>query len=119
MLQYHHVQVAIPVGGEDEARDFYTGVLGMEEVTKPTALAARGGAWFRSGGLELHVGIDRDFAPAQKAHPGILTDDLDALAAQLGEHDVTVRPDGNLPGFRRFYVDDPFGNRLEFLQPAD
>lgn len=116
MFRVHHVQLAIPVGGEDEARRFFGEVLGMEEVTKPTTLAARGGAWFRHGNFELHVGIDKDFVPAQKAHPGLLVDDLEAMASRLSDAGIQIRPDRALPGFRRFYVDDPFGNRIEFLQ---
>jgi catechol 2,3-dioxygenase-like lactoylglutathione lyase family enzyme len=117
VYRVHHVQMAIPVGGEDDARAFYGDVLGFEEVPKPTALAARGGAWFRMADLEVHVGIDRDFVPARKAHPAFLVDDLDALAARLEDAGVEVRPDGLFPGYRRFYVEDPFGNRIEFLQP--
>lgn len=113
----HHVQLAIPPAGEDLARGFYGAVLGMEEIPKPPELARRGGAWFRSGGLEIHLGVEASFRPARKAHPGILTDDLDGLGDRLGAAGVEVRPDELLPGFRRFYVDDCFGNRLEFLQP--
>lgn len=118
MFSLHHVQLAIPVHGEDRARGFYGDVLGLEEVPKPRELAARGGAWFRAGGLEIHLGVEEPFAPAKKAHPGILTDHLDALQARLGDAGVEVRPDDLFPGFRRFYVDDCFGNRLEFLQPG-
>ena len=117
MYRVHHVQMAIPVGGEDEARGFYADVLGFEEVPKPTALAARGGAWFRHQELEIHVGIDAEFTPATKAHPGFLVDDLDAMASRLGDAGIQIRPDSALPEFRRFFVEDPFGNRIEFLQP--
>ena len=79
----HHVQVACPAGSEDALRAFYGGVLGMTELAKPPALAARGGAWFRSGGAEIHCGVEADFRPARKAHPGLLTADLDALAARV------------------------------------
>ncbi len=109
----HHVQLAMPAGEEDRARGFYVGVLGMTEIDKPPVLAARGGAWFRAGGVELHLGVEADFRPARKAHPGILVTDLDALAARLDTPDR----DGGFPGHRRFYAADPFGNRLEFLQP--
>ncbi|MCC5949830.1 MAG: VOC family protein [Nitriliruptoraceae bacterium] len=117
MFSLHHVQLAIPPGGEDRARGFYGEVLGLEEIPKPPSLAARGGAWFRGGELEIHLGTEEPFTPAAKAHPGILTDDLDALQARLVDAGHTVRPDTRFPGFRRFYVDDCFGNRLEFLQP--
>ncbi|MFI0482415.1 VOC family protein [Actinomadura sp. 9N215] len=114
----HHVLLAAPPGSEGLLRAFYTGVLGLEEAAKPPGLAGRGGAWFRGDGVELHLGIERDFRPARKAHPALLVRDLDALAERLraAGHDVT--PDDLFPGFRRFYADDPVGNRLEFLQPS-
>jgi GNAT superfamily N-acetyltransferase len=111
------VQLAIPEDGEDRARAFYGDVLGLVEIPKPAALAARGGAWFQGGGLEVHLGIEEPFAPAKKAHPGILTEDLEGLRARLAHAGIEVRTDDHLPGFQRFYVDDCFGNRLEFLQP--
>jgi len=113
----HHVQLAMPRGAEDTARAFYAGMLGFAEVTKPPALAPRGGVWFQAGALELHLGVEDDFHPARKAHPGILVADLDSLAARLQAHGIHPRPDGNFPGYRRFYLDDCFGNRLEFLSP--
>lgn len=113
----HHVQLAIAPGTEDRCREFWGGVLGMAELEKPPVLAARGGCWFRGGGLEVHLGVEQDFSPARKAHPGILVRDLDALAARLeqGGHEVTW--DDNFPGHRRFYAFDKAGNRLEFLEP--
>jgi catechol 2,3-dioxygenase-like lactoylglutathione lyase family enzyme len=113
----HHVQLAAPRGSEEALRQFYCTVLGMTEVPKPPVLAARGGAWFRSGAVELHLGIEDDFQPARKAHPGILVGDIDALVRRLGEHGIEVMWDENFPGFRRCYVADPHGNRLELLQP--
>ena len=115
----HHVQLAMPPGGEQDARHFFGEVLGMDEVDKPPELAKRGGVWFRSGGLELHLGVEEEFSPARKAHPGIVTDDLDAAAGRLTAAGLEVEPDDNFPGYRRFYVHDCFGNRLEFLQPVD
>ncbi|RKS72089.1 putative enzyme related to lactoylglutathione lyase [Actinomadura pelletieri DSM 43383] len=123
----HHILLAAPPGSEDALRAFYTDVLGLEEITKPPELARRGGAWFRTTdrhghgnghGIELHLGIEDTFRPARKAHPALLVHDLDALAARLraAGHDIT--PDTLLPGHRRFYADDPVGNRLEFLEPA-
>jgi catechol 2,3-dioxygenase-like lactoylglutathione lyase family enzyme len=114
----HHVQVAAPPGAEDRLRAFYGTALGMSEVDKPPALAARGGAWFRSGALELHIGVEEDFRPARKAHPGILVEDLDAVAKRLALHGVELEWDDNFPGFRRCYVADPHGNRLELLEPT-
>src|SRR6266508_2885015 len=115
----HHVQLAMPRGAEATARAFYAGVLGLTEIAKPPALAARGGVWFRADALELHLGVEDDFQPARKAHPGIIVEDLDGLAARLQARGIQVRPDANFPGYRRFYLDDCFGNRLEFLSPAN
>ncbi|WP_433229899.1 VOC family protein [Actinomadura formosensis] len=114
----HHVQLAAPPGSENRLRAFYTGVLGLDEVPKPPELAGRGGAWFRGNGTELHLGIEQDFHPARKAHPGLLVHDLDALAARLRAAGHDIRPDDLLPGYRRLYANDPVGNRLEFLQPS-
>lgn len=113
----HHVQLAVPPGSEDQCRSFWGGVLGMDEVEKPPALAARGGCWFRGGGLEVHLGVESGFTPARKAHPGILVSSLHRLATSLGAGGVEVTWDGEFPGHDRFYAADPFGNRLEFLEP--
>jgi catechol 2,3-dioxygenase-like lactoylglutathione lyase family enzyme len=117
-MRIHHVQLLCPPGSESVARAFYRGVLGFDELPKPPVLAIRGGCWFRAGGIELHVSIDPEFAPASKAHPGLLWPDLDHLADRLCAAGRPVRWDGDFPGMRRFYTDDPFGNRLEFLSPA-
>jgi catechol 2,3-dioxygenase-like lactoylglutathione lyase family enzyme len=113
----HHVQLAIPPGTEPACRAFWGDLLGLAELEKPPVLAARGGCWFRGGGLEVHLGVEASFVPARKAHPGILVADLDALAARLQSGGADVIWDGEFPGHRRFYSADPFGNRLEFLQP--
>ena len=115
--ELHHVQLLTPVGGESAAREFYGGVLGMTEVAKPPVLAARGGVWFRTGTAEIHCGVEAEFAPARKAHPGLLVEGLRELADRLaaGGHPVTW--DDDFPGHDRCYAADPFGNRLEFLQP--
>ena len=115
----HHVQLACPPGSEDTLRDFYGRVLGFREVAKPPALAARGGCWFRGHGIELHLGVEQDFRPARKAHPGLLVRDLDAWASRLRAAAAPVLFDDDFPGMRRFYSEDPHGNRLEFLEPAD
>jgi catechol 2,3-dioxygenase-like lactoylglutathione lyase family enzyme len=115
----HHVQLACPAGSEPASREFYTGVLGLHEIPKPPALAARGGAWFRGGGIELHLGVEDGFQPARKAHPGLLVGDLDGLAARLEAAGYPVSWDGDFPGMRRFHTNDPHGNRLEFLSPAE
>jgi catechol 2,3-dioxygenase-like lactoylglutathione lyase family enzyme len=113
----HHVLLAMPPQGEDEARRFYGGLLGMPELAKPPALAARGGAWFRAGAAELHLGVEDGFRPPGKAHPALLVSDLDQVCARLQAAGVEASPDVLLPGFRRAYVRDPFGNRLELLEP--
>jgi catechol 2,3-dioxygenase-like lactoylglutathione lyase family enzyme len=111
----HHVQLACPAGSEPALRSFYTGVLGLTELPKPAVLAARGGCWFAMA--ELHLGVEADFRPARKAHPGLLWPFLDDLAARLTEagHEVRWAADDEIPGRRRFHTDDPVGNRLEFL----
>lgn len=116
MPKIHHVQLAMPAGAEEEARRFFGDLLGMREMEKPQELARRGGAWFRDGDLELHLGVEEPFTPARKAHPGILTGELDGLARRLEAAGHDVARDPHFPGFRRFYVDDCFGNRLEFLE---
>lgn len=113
----HHVQLALPPNGEDACREFYVGVLGLTEVQKPPVLAARGGLWVRADRLEIHLGVEADFKPQKKAHPGLLVSDIDALAQRLTEHDWPVVWDDDFPGMRRFYAEDNNGNRLEFLQP--
>ncbi len=116
-----HVQLTIPAGGENRARSFYGGVLGLREVDKPAALAARGGCWFALGAQpgtpQLHLGVEEAFLAAAKAHPGLLVDDLDGLVDRLAGEGQEAVPDDLLPGYRRAYVLDPFGNRLELLQP--
>ena len=112
-----HVQLAMPRGREDAARSFYAGLLGMAELAKPPDLAVRGGCWFASGAAVLHLGVEEPFAPARKAHPALLVDDLDELAATLGAAGhACVRADGEISGVRRFHTHDPFGNRVEFQQ---
>ncbi len=113
----HHTQLAMPRGQENRARRFFVEVLGMTEIAKPPVLAARGGAWFRAGGLELHLGVEDDFRPARKGHPGILVTDLDEVVARLVADGQNATWDTDFPGFRRVYAHDPFGNRLEFLEP--
>jgi catechol 2,3-dioxygenase-like lactoylglutathione lyase family enzyme len=114
-----HVQLAMPAGGEDQARAFYSGLLGMRELDKPEQLVARGGCWFEAPGAQLHLGVEAGFAPARKAHPALLVADLVALRAALAAADVPITPDDTLPHVRRFYAADPFGNRIEFIQNGD
>jgi catechol 2,3-dioxygenase-like lactoylglutathione lyase family enzyme len=113
-----HVQLAAPPGCEEEARQFFGDLLGLEELEKPAALRSRGGAWFAlHGGGELHVGVEEPFTPARKAHPAfrLPAAELDELARRLESAGERVEWDDSLPGFRRFYAADPWGNRLEFL----
>jgi catechol 2,3-dioxygenase-like lactoylglutathione lyase family enzyme len=113
----HHVQLSCPADTEDSQRAFFSGVLGLAEIEKPPVLARRGGCWFRGHGIELHLGVDADFRPARRAHPGLLVQDIDSWAARLAAAGYPVTFDENFPGLRRFYSEDPNGNRLEFLEP--
>lgn len=113
-----HVQLAMPAGREAEARAFYAGLLGIPEQPKPPHLAARGGCWFESDSVKLHVGVEADFRPARKAHPALLVRDLPSLVATLRAADVELVDDEPLAGYDRVYAYDPFGNRLELLEPA-
>lgn len=106
----------MPSAQEEVAEAFYSGVLGLERIPKPPDLDARGGCWFRSQGLEVHLGVDDRFIPADKAHPAFLVEGLDALQDQLLAAGHNIVLDMQLERYRRFYVDDPFGNRLEFLE---
>ena len=111
-----HVQLAMPPGGEGAAREFYTGLLGLPERTKPPALAARGGCWFEAPGVKVHLGVDADFRAAQRAHPALLVDDLAALQIALAAAGMEAVPDEPADGRKRCYVSDPFGNRIELMQ---
>ncbi|MEV0905891.1 VOC family protein [Streptomyces hokutonensis] len=111
-----HVQLAAPPGSEDALRAYYVDTLGMTEIPKPPVLAARGGCWFGAGAVQLHLGVEADFRPAKKAHPGLRVTGIEAYAARLQAHGAKVTWDGDLPGYRRFYSEDPVGNRLEFLE---
>lgn len=124
-MRLHHVQLACPPGGEDAARRFWVEGLGLAEVPKPAPLAGRGGAWFRSydGGLEVHVGVEDPFAPARKAHPAVLLDDvaeLDRVADRLEAlgHEVDASERDTFPGHVRWHVRDGHGNRVELLAPG-
>jgi predicted enzyme related to lactoylglutathione lyase len=116
VLGLHHVQVACPAGSEQALRGFYGQVVGLPEIPKPRALAARGGVWFRAGSHELHCGVEEAFRPAAKAHPALAVDDVDALAERLADAGYPVAWDENIAGVRRFHTSDPVGNRVEFQQ---
>ena len=113
-----HVQLAMPKGGEDEARRFYRDGLGIEEQPKPPHLAVRGGCWFERGALKVHLGVEADFVPARKAHPAFRVEDLPALKARLAAAGYRLKDDEPLEGYDRIYVDDPFGNRIELMEPS-
>ncbi len=115
-----HVQLAIPVGGESLARRFYGELLGLTEITKPPNLAARGGVWFQCGPLQLHLSIESDFRPAKKAHPALLVSDLIGLLHTLTVAGCEVKSDLEpVQGLHRAFTSDPFGNRIEFVQPIE
>ncbi|TWT06827.1 glyoxalase [Planococcus sp. CPCC 101016] len=116
ILHIDHVQVAAPSGKEAAAREFYATILGMQEIEKPEALKGRGGAWFEFGGQQLHVGVEEAFSPAKKAHPAFRVAGYDELKNHLLRNGIIVKKDDSIPGVERFFVFDPFGNRLEFLK---
>lgn len=116
ILALHHVQLAMPQNQEVKARQFFVDLLGFVEVQKPAALAKRGGLWLENGAVNLHLGVEENFRPAKKAHPAFLVDDLEAFASIFVTANVAIERDGDLPGFKRFYVHDPFGNRIEILE---
>ena len=112
-----HVQLAMPPGREAEAVAFYDGLLGLTNVAKPPHLAVRGGCWFEQGSTKIHLGVEAEFRAARKAHPALLVHDLGELAGRLTDAGYDVRNEGGLEGYDQRYVDDPFGNRLELLEP--
>jgi catechol 2,3-dioxygenase-like lactoylglutathione lyase family enzyme len=118
ILGFHHVQLAMPAEGEEDARRFYGVILGLDEVRKPSALASRGGCWFRGADVEIHLGVEEGFRPARKAHPALLLDDLDAMQGRLAAAGHETIEDAELDGRRRFHTADPFGNRLELIATA-
>ncbi len=113
-----HVQLAMPADREGEAEEFHCGVLGFTVLAKPEPLASRGGRWFASGSVQVHLGVEEDFRPARKARPALRMDGFDDLVAKLEEADASWRWDEDLPGVRRLYVDDPFGSCIEVIDNA-
>jgi catechol 2,3-dioxygenase-like lactoylglutathione lyase family enzyme len=117
IISFDHIQIAIPSDEEEKARSFYINLLGFTEIPKPSELAKRGGAWFQSGQVQLHLGIEEDFHPARKAHPAFIVDDLDALIAKA--QTAGYKTDSSQPpldGYKRAHVFDPFGNRIELME---
>lgn len=120
LTQLDHIQIAMPAGEEEAARRFYRDLLGLGELAKPAPLAGRGGCWFQGPGIQVHLGVERPrFRPAAKAHPAFTVADLEALRARLAAAGIALTADETVPGVRRFYAADPFGNRLEFIQEGD
>lgn len=117
VLSIDHVQIAMPAGQEEKARAFYVGVLGFAETSKPVELARRGGAWFQSGNVKLHLGVEDGFKPARKAHPAFIVSDLDTVIAKV--QDAGFETDASQPpldGYKRAHIFDPFGNRIELME---
>ena len=121
VVGFHHVHLTCPPGGEDACRTFYGRLLGLTEIPEPSGLAGRGGIWFRGGPpnseVEIHVGIEVDFQPARRAHPGLIVTDLAVMVARLVKAGCPVEPASGLPGVHRCHTRDPHGNRVELLEP--
>jgi catechol 2,3-dioxygenase-like lactoylglutathione lyase family enzyme len=113
-----HILLAMPAGGESAARDFYAGVLELTEMPKPNALAGRGGAWFGNGAVQIHLGVDPEFRPAKKAHPALIVRDLRAYVDRAQKQGCRIAHDEPLPGYERLFIYDPFGNRIELIEPS-
>jgi catechol 2,3-dioxygenase-like lactoylglutathione lyase family enzyme len=111
-----HVQLAMPAGGEERARAFYGEALGLPETPKPAALAQRGGCWFESDQVKIHLGVDKAFHAATKAHPGLLVTDLKGIVARCRERGYDITADAPMAGYERVFINDPFGNRLELME---
>jgi len=111
-----HILLAMPAGGESDARKFYRGILGIPEAMKPANLAARGGCWFEDGELKIHLGVEKNFAPARKAHPAFIVEELAALTSALIKAGYPIAHDQPLEVYDRIFVDDPFGNRIELME---
>jgi len=114
-LAIDHVQLAMPAGEEGTARKFYSDVLGMNEISKPPELAKRGGCWFESGSVQIHLGVEDGFRPAKKAHPALRCTDYDGLVSKLRAAGIEVDEPNDIPGVRRCHIHDPFGNRIELI----
>jgi catechol 2,3-dioxygenase-like lactoylglutathione lyase family enzyme len=111
-----HILLAMPAGREADARNFYQDILGIPEAEKPPDLAARGGCWFEAGELKVHLGVEKNFVPARKAHPAFIVDDLKGLIVILQNAGYAIAHDQPLEGYDRIFVDDPFGNRIELME---
>ncbi len=115
VIALDHVQLTMPAGAELQARNFYGTLLGLPEIAKPQELASRGGAWFQCGGIQIHLGVENSFRPAQKAHPAFLVQQFDDLVARLRREGFEITEDTSLPTVTRAFTNDPFGNRIELI----
>lgn len=115
VLGLDHMQIAIPVGGEPTAIEFYNGVLGLPQLPKPEPQALRGGCWFQAGPTQIHIGVEADFRPAKKAHPALIVRGLDTLVEALKAAGHDVRAGDTIDGVTQTFTDDPFGNRIELV----
>jgi catechol 2,3-dioxygenase-like lactoylglutathione lyase family enzyme len=113
-----HVQLAMPAGQEEQARTFYRDVLGLPETSKPADMVGRGGCWFESSLVKIHLGVDKEFRPATKAHPGLLVDDLQTVVERCRQRGLETSTGPAIEGYERIFVKDPFGNRIELLQKS-
>lgn len=116
LIGIDHIQIAAPPNSEEQARQFYGELLGMKEIPKPENLQARGGCWFQCGTQEVHIGVQADFTPAKKAHPGFTVNALEQLKSRLIAADCPITEEPPIAGRARFFTNDPFGNRIEFLE---
>lgn len=116
LARIDHVQIAAPRGGEQAAREFCAAILGLKEIEKPPLLAALGGCWLDCGSQQVHIGVERDFRPPRKAHPAFAVAGLDEWREGLAERGIEVLTDESIPGTPPFYVEDSWGNRLEFVE---
>jgi catechol 2,3-dioxygenase-like lactoylglutathione lyase family enzyme len=116
MIGIDHVQLAAPKGSEEKARLFYGELLGLIEMEKPEKLKTGGGCWFHCGSHEIHIGVENEFAPALKAHPGIVVKNIEGVRRVLEENGYKVKEDTRIEDRKRIFVNDPFGNRVEFLE---
>jgi catechol 2,3-dioxygenase-like lactoylglutathione lyase family enzyme len=116
VLGIDHILLAMPAGAEAKAREFYGGVLLLQEKVKPPALAKRGGAWFTTGTIEIHLGVEKEFRPARKAHPALLVRDLQGFIERARVKGYELAEDEPLTGYKRIFIYDPFGNRLELME---
>jgi catechol 2,3-dioxygenase-like lactoylglutathione lyase family enzyme len=116
VLAIDHVQLAMPADGDEKARDFYAGVLGLVERPKPEPLAKRGGVWFEQGSVKIHMGVEQDFRPAKKAHPALLIEGLEEIISRCEQQGYGAGAAQTIEGYRRVHVNDPFGNRIELME---